>query len=98
MIYKIKFRKRAAREYLQAIAWYKERSIQAAENFVLIVQQALKQIEDQPEDSRIVYKQFRQVKTKKFPYHIIYFIDEKEKSVIITTFFHQKRNPKKKFV
>jgi hypothetical protein len=34
MPYKITFRKRAVKEYLQAIAWYKKRSPSAAENFV----------------------------------------------------------------
>ncbi len=97
IVYKINFRKRAAKEYIEAISWYKERSLQAAENFVLIVQQTLKEIEIQPKNFRIIYKQFHQVKTKKFPYNIVYFIDEKQDAVIITTVFHQKRNPKKKF-
>ncbi len=97
MAYQINFRKKAAKEYIAAIAWYKERSLQAAENFVLMAQAALKEIEIQPENFRIVYNQFHQVKTKKFPYNIVYFIDEKKKAVVITIFFHQKRNPKKKF-
>jgi len=32
--YQIIFRARAKREYLQSVGWYRERSIQAAENFV----------------------------------------------------------------
>jgi hypothetical protein len=41
MIYSITFRKRAAQEYLEAIAWYKNRSIVAAENFVNSVKETL---------------------------------------------------------
>lgn len=66
MPYKTIIRERASKEYLEAIAWYEQRSLQAAEN-------------------------------KKYPYNIIYFIDAEKQSVIITTLFHHKRNPKKKF-
>jgi len=41
MSYSITFRKRAATEYIEAIAWYKQRSILAAKNFVAIFQQTL---------------------------------------------------------
>ena len=37
MAYQTSFRKRAAAEYLESIAWYKERSKQAAENFIKVV-------------------------------------------------------------
>ena len=97
MPYKISFRKRATKEYIEATAWYQERSLQAAENFVSIVQQTLNEIKNQPDHFRIVYKNFHQTKTKKFPFNIVYFIDEKKQSVIITILFHHKRNPKKKF-
>lgn len=91
------FRERTLKEYAEAIGWYKERSLQAAENFVLAVSQTLNDIENKPDHFRLTYKNYREAKTKKYPYSIIYFIDNKTQTIIITTLFHQKRNPKSKF-
>jgi len=77
-MYKITLRKRAAKEYLEAIIWYKERSSQAAENFVQAVNNAFSNIELQPEYYRNSYKHFHEIKLKKYPYAIVYFIDKKE--------------------
>ncbi len=97
MPYTIRFRKRATKEYLGAIAWYKERSLQAAEKFVSIVPLTLNEIERRPEYFRKKYKHFHETKTKRYPFAIVYFIDEAKQFIVITTLFHQKRNPEKKF-
>ena len=96
-MYRTIIRERASKEYLEAIEWYEKRSLQAAENFILIVQQALNEIEDRPDHFHIVYKNYREVKIKRYPFSIVYFIDEKKQSIIVTTLFHHKRNPKSKF-
>jgi plasmid stabilization system protein ParE len=93
----ITFRKRAAQEYLEAIAWYKERSIKAAENFIEEVNLVFDKIEKQPDYFRKSYKQFHEARLIKYPFCIVYFIDGEKGKVIITSIFHQKRNPKKKF-
>ncbi len=98
MSYTITFRKRAAREYLEATAWYNKKSRKAAENFVKEVNILLDQIEKQPDFFRKGFKHFRQVKIYRFPYAIIYFIDDKMNRVVITSVFHQKRNPQSKFL
>ena len=97
MSYKTIFRERAIKEYAEAIRWYEERSLQAADNFVLYVSQTLNEIENKPEHFRLTYRNYREAKTKKYPYNIVYFIDDKKQTIVITTLFHQKRNPKKKF-
>ncbi|HXR84188.1 MAG TPA: type II toxin-antitoxin system RelE/ParE family toxin [Hanamia sp.] len=97
MPYKIQFRKRATKEYLDAISWYRQRSQKSADNFVLIVDQTLDLIEKQPYRFRIIYKNFHQVKTKKYPFNIVYFIEEESQFIIITSLFHDKRNPATKF-
>lgn len=97
MPYNIQFRRRATKEYLNAISWYNDKSEKAALNFVSIVEKTLDAIQKQPNLFRVVYKNFHQAKTKKYPFNIVYFIDEKNESIIITTIFHEKRNPSKKF-
>ena len=97
MAYQISFRKRAAAEYLESVLWYKERSEQAAGNFINAINDKLDEIERKPDFFRRTYKQFREAKTHIFPFSIIYFIDEEKQLVVITSMFHQKRNPKIKF-
>ncbi len=97
MSYKLTFRKRALKEYNESFDWYGERSIQAGESFDIEVKVTLSKIEKQPDFFRKAHKNFREAKTAKFPYSIIYFINEKEKEIVITSIFHQKRNPRLKF-
>jgi hypothetical protein len=90
MSYKTLFRERAAKEYAEAIRWYEERSLQAADNFVFFVSQTLNEIENKPDHFRLTYKNFREAKTKKYPYNIVYFLDDKKQTVIITNCFIRK--------
>ena len=96
-VYPITFRQRALIEYAESTAWYKERSLQAAQNFVTALENVLKAIANSPYTYRNSYKKFYEVKIKKFPFNIVYFIDESEQRIVVTTIFHQKRNPSKKF-
>jgi len=93
----ITLRKRAAKEYLEAIAWYKERSLLAAENFVKEVNEAFIKIELEPAYYKNIYRIFYEIKLHRYPYSIVYFIDEGDSRIVISTIFHYKRNPKRKF-
>lgn len=97
MAYKISFRKRASLEYLSSLIWYKERSLQAAENYVLAVNEALGKVASYPHQFRNTYQQFYEIGLKRYPFAIIYFIDEDLHQVVIVSLFHYKRNPRKKF-
>ena len=95
--YKIALRKRAAKEYLEAIIWYNERSLKAAENFRTSVDEAFSKIEVEPDRYRNSYKYFHELKLRKYPYSIIYFIDKEKVCIVVTTIFHHKRNSGKKY-
>ena len=84
-------------EYKDAIQWYYERSVRASENFVLATSAKIESICLTPLRFRNTYKQFREASLKKYPYCIVYFIDEPKKMIVITAVYHQKRNPAKKF-
>ena len=96
-MYKITLRERAAKEYPEAVIWYKERSSLAAENFVRTVNEAFSEVEAEPEYYRNSYKHFHELKLHKYPRTIVYFIENTRNIVVITTLFHNKRNPDKKF-
>jgi plasmid stabilization system protein ParE len=97
-MYKIVYRGRASREYLESIIWYKERSYNTATRFVDAINNCLDNISHQPRRFRNTYKNFYEAKTKIFPFSIVYFIDDIEMQVVVVSIFHQKRNPRKKFV
>lgn len=97
MRYSIPFRKRATTEYLQSITWYKERSDKAAIDFVEEVNTVLDKLEADPNSFRNSYKHFREAALKRFPFFVVYFIDDKNSKVVITSIFHFKRNPAKKY-
>ena len=40
-VYTVTFRQRALKEYAESTAWYKQHSLQAAKDFVIIIQAAL---------------------------------------------------------
>ena len=87
----------AAEEYERAFSWYEKKSYLAADNFIIRVQEAITAICDDPYRYRNGYKNLRELALKKYPYHIIYHIDEDHSTVVIVSIFHMKRNPKKKY-
>lgn len=98
MNYQIIYTPVALAEYKDAIIWYDERSKTAAENFVKAVTEKIKTICQDPLRYRSLYKNFKETSLKKYPYCIVYFIDENEHTVIISSVYHHKRNPKKKYL
>lgn len=97
MKYKITFRERASREYLDSLLWYKDRSNEAAENFVKAIDETLERISLNPTRFRNTYNGFYETAARKFPFSIVYFVDEGEKRIVVVSIFHFKRSPKKKF-
>ncbi len=88
---------RAQAEYENAIEWYTERSEQATLKFIESIDSTLNLICKQPHQSRNIYKNFHETSTKKYPFTIIYTVEEKIKTVVIFSIYHHKRSPKKKY-
>ncbi|XOV92685.1 MAG: type II toxin-antitoxin system RelE/ParE family toxin [Bacteroidota bacterium] len=78
MKYKYVLLERAQLEYEDAVRWYAERSISAAENLIKSVEYSLKLICDNPYRWKNEYQKFHELGIHKFPYQIIYFIDERK--------------------
>ena len=87
----------ALNEYEDATFWYREKSIRASERFVIEVETTLKTICSDPYKYKNTYKNLREVSLKKYPFNLIYFIDDVKKIVTITSVFHHSRNLKKKY-
>ena len=97
MSYRYIYEPAALAEYKEAISWYLERSKNAADNFVKEVKERIIMICDDPLRYRSTYKNLRETSLKKYPYSIVYFVDEKKQLVIVSSVYHHKRNPRRKY-
>ena len=97
MLYKYIFAPLALQEYAEAIKWYEARSEKAAEQFIADAEGRIELICADPYRYRQTHKLFREISLNKFPYYVVYYIDETNKVVILFSLYHHKRNPKKKY-
>ena len=87
----------AQQEYEQSIEWYWFRSPQATENFITTIASTIDNICSNPQRFQNTFNDYYELGVKKFPFSIIYTIDDINKLVEITSIFHHSRNPKKKY-
>ena len=97
MNYRLIYDPIATLEYKAAANWYAERSEAAANKFAREVTRTISIICSDPFRYRNTYRNYRETSLRKFPYSIIYFVDEAGKILIIQSVFHHKRNPRKKY-
>lgn len=84
-------------EYKEAISWYFERSEIAADNFIKEIKEKIELICADPVRYRNTYKKLRETSLKKYPYSIVYLIDEEKQLIVISSLYHQKRSPRRKY-
>jgi len=96
-MYKHYFDPIATSEYKDAVEWYGERSISSMENFINSVEKKIEALCKTPTLYKVTYKNHREVSLKKFPYSIVFIIDKKSKLIAITSIYHHKRNPRRKY-
>lgn len=97
MNYRYIFNPIAFIEYKDAVTWYAERSETATINFVKEVKEKIAVICKEPLQYRNTYKKFRETSLNKYPYSIVYIVEENNRTVIILSLYHHKRNPQKKY-
>jgi plasmid stabilization system protein ParE len=97
MNYEYIFLRKAQEEYESAFNWYLERSIKAAENFVNAVELTVDLICEHPDRWRNEVDDFFELGLKKYPYTIVYTFEEDKDLVVISSVYHQSKNPKKKY-
>ena len=97
MTYSYKFNEAAQIEYEEALDWYLERSQKAAEGFVNSIDAALYKICTHPFRYKNTYKHFHEIGLNKYPFILIYSIEEPDNIIAVWKVFHYKKNPKKKY-
>ncbi len=82
MSYSYNYQQDALDEYKEATVWYLERSEMAAYNFIKEVKQSIELICSDPTRYRNTYKEFRETSLKKYPYAIVYLIDNEKEQIL----------------
>lgn len=97
MSYTFEIREEALSELTQSIIWYELQSDGLGLRFREAFNSKLEQICKNPFHYPKTYKDFHEVSTEKFPFLIVYYIDEGKNKIIVISIFHTSRNPKKKY-
>jgi plasmid stabilization system protein ParE len=98
MSYQYQFHEAGQYEYEKSLLWYLSDSEKAANNFIIAIENTLTLICNHPKRWRNIYKNFRELNLKKFPFTIVYVIDENLRLVTIVSVYHHKRNPENKYI
>ncbi len=97
MAYQYKLHPFAQEEYESSVSWYLKRSLKAASNFVKTVDNAFLHICKDPKRCRNEYKHYYEYTVHKYPFTIVYAIEENQQMIIIIAIYHQKRKPGNKY-
>jgi toxin ParE1/3/4 len=91
MSIRIRFRREAEAEVINALSWYRERGLSLAKEFRQSLDSCLASIQSLPESHSVVHRDIRRALMKRFPYGLFYV---KEGDVItVLACFHAKRDP-----
>ena len=94
MEFKIVIEPRALSDAQSAIDYYNEKQIGLGKKFNNALDKHILSLSKNP-FYQLKYKDYRALPIKKFPYLIIFFIDEKTDTVFITAIFNTNQNPQK---
>lgn len=94
MAFKIEITVLAEQEYSSAFHYYEEQQSGLGDKFENETEYLINKLKANPYVFQRKYKHYREAVYKKFPYYIVYEI--MDNTVIIHSFFHASRNPKRK--
>ncbi len=97
MAYSFIINEEAIDELKEAFLWYEEQQSGLGKEFRTEVYNKLSKVCNNPFHYKIPSKKFHEALIKRFPFLIVYFVDEKNELIIVTAIFHTSRNPKSKF-
>lgn len=84
-------RPEAEADIAEAFAWYEARVSGLGAEFLLVLDAAFNSILRNPDLYPQVHKGVRRALTRKFPFAVFFFAEEKR--IVILSVFHVKRNP-----
>jgi plasmid stabilization system protein ParE len=93
MKYKLIIKEEAVIEIEDAFIWYEKEKVGLGQEFVAALEEDYEKIIASPFLYQIGYKDFRIAVMQRFPYKIVYRIEED--AVVVYAVFHTSRNPQK---
>lgn len=94
MSYKIVIEPRAIADIQEAVEYYESKKEHLGVYFFQIIEEYIESISKNP-FFQIRYKDYHGLPIKIFPYIILYYIDEKEKTVYVLSIFNTSQNTTK---
>ena len=92
MIQRVIFKPEAQLDATEAYKWYEERDPGLGAEFLRAVDSSVHQIERHPEMYPVVHKNLRQALTRRFPYSVIYFVEDD--TAYVVSVFHASKDPR----
>jgi plasmid stabilization system protein ParE len=92
-MYKIVILPSAKQDIKEAASWYNAQQKGLGKKFTAQVRKKTKFIQENPEATAVRYDDIRTAVLEVFPFMIHYFIEESQKTVVITSVLHTSRNP-----
>ena len=88
---KVRFLKAGKSELKEAVSYYDEQQAELGDAFLDEIDAAIKAIQDFPKAHALITRDIRRIRTKRFPYSLVYKVYESE--IIIVAVMHEKRKP-----
>ena len=82
-------------EHEEAIYWYSSQSNSASQGFIETIEEKLGRITENPKQYKKFHKKYYEVAVNKYPYSVIYLVDEYLQQIVVVAIYHHKRHPKK---
>ena len=95
--FSLTFHPKAEKEYLESVAWYEDALIGLGQEFVDEIETTFDHISKNPFLFPVKKIKHREAVVKKFPFVIVFVVDQKQLSVTILSVYHTSRNPGEKF-
>ena len=93
MSYLITFMPLASEDLTEILGWYKNQQNDSDKRFIIEMSKVLKRLESLPQTFPFEHPPLRKGFLKKFPYKVLYFIDEIKLEILIVAVVHQSRHP-----
>jgi plasmid stabilization system protein ParE len=97
MAYSFTLREEAVKDFTDAYVWHEEQQDGLGGQFRIEFQKKLELICNNPFHYKKPYKRFHEALTDRFPFLIVYTVEEKINQIVVIAIFHTSRNPKNKF-
>ncbi len=85
------FHPEALTEYAEAVQYYAEQRVEIAQVFINAIEDAVYRIRESPERYVVIDEDVRRCMTRKFPYGILYTIEQDD--ILILAVMHCSREP-----